>query len=79
MSNPRNGSEGGRFRISARSAAYLQVACSLLMLFPLLGYGLFSEWQLALKEQRERISHTISVIAARQAALTRTLNPCSWL
>lgn len=34
MSNPRNGSEGGRFRISARSAAYLQVACSLLMLFP---------------------------------------------
>ena len=72
MSNPRNGSEGGRFRISARSAAYLQVACSLLMLFPLLGYGLFSEWQLALKEQRERISHTISVMAARQAALTRS-------
>ena len=79
MSNPRNGSEGGRFRISARSAAYLQVACSLLMLFPLLGYGLFSEWQLALKQQRERKTNRICVRAARQAALTRTLNPCSWL
>ena len=64
-------SDSSLWRLSAQGAIMAQVLCFCLLMLPVVGYSMWSEWHNEQTMQRSQLLHTVKSLAARQTALVR--------